>query len=57
MNGEEIGGIIRTIASAGFGYLAGRGWIDNETAVALASAAGTIAVAVWSVLSKRKAAA
>ena len=56
MNGTEIGGIVRTIAAAGFGYLAGRGFIDNETATALAGAAGTIAVAVWSVLQKRKAA-
>lgn len=57
MNGTEIGGVVRTLAAAAFGYLAGKGYFDNETATALAGAAGTIAVAVWSVFQKRKAAA
>jgi len=55
MNSAELGGIVRTIAAAGFGVLVGRGVIDAETATALAGAAGTIAVAVWSIWSKRKA--
>ena len=56
MSKEEIGGIIRTIAAAGFGVLVGKGVIDNETALALAGAVATIGVAVWSVLTKRKSA-
>lgn len=56
MNAEEFGGIVRTIAAAGFGFIAGKGWIDDATAVALAGAAGTVGVAIWSILSKRKAA-
>ena len=55
MNSVELGGIIRTIAAAGFGVLVGKGIIDTETAAALAGAVGTIAVAVWSVWAKRKA--
>ncbi len=53
MTGEQIGGIVRTIAAAGFGALVTRGVIDAETAAALAGAVGTIAVAVWSVWAKK----
>jgi len=52
---EQIFGIIRTLAAAGFGYLAGKGLIDGETATALAGAVATIGVAVWSVLTKKPA--
>ena len=55
MTSSEIAGIVRTIAAAGFGLLVGKGIIDAETAAALAGAAGTIAVAIWSVWAKRKA--
>jgi len=54
MTSTEIGGIVRTLAAAGFGVLVGKGIIDAETAAALAGAVGTIAVAIWSVWSKRK---
>ena len=55
MNGEQVGGIVRAIVSAVGGYLVGRGFIDESTAVSLAGAAATIAVAVWSVLAKKPA--
>ena len=55
MKSVEIGGVVRTLAAAGFGVLVGKGYIDNQTANDLAGAAGVIAIAVWSVLSKRKA--
>jgi len=55
MTSTEIGGIVRTLAAAGFGVLVGKGIIDAETAAALAGAVGTIVVAIWSVWSKRKA--
>lgn len=53
---EEIGGVVRTIAAAGFGVLVGKGLIDAATATALGGAAGVIATAIWSVWSKRRAA-
>lgn len=56
MTKEELGGIVRTILAAGFGVLVSKGLIDGETATALAGAVATIGVAVWSVLTKRKAA-
>ena len=56
MSSEELGGVIRTLAAAGFGYLTGHGYIDGATAQALAGAVATIGVAVWSVLAKRRAA-
>jgi hypothetical protein len=56
MTQQEIGGLVRTLASAGFGVLVGKGYLDAETALSLAGAAGTIAVAIWSVVAKRRAA-
>ena len=54
MNKEQLFGIIRTVAAFGFGYLSAKGTIDGATAEALAGAVATIAVAVWSVTSKKK---
>lgn len=57
MNKDQVFGIIRTLAAAGFGYLAGKGIIDGATVEALAGAVATIGVAVWSVASKKDKAA
>ena len=54
MNKSEIYGVTRAILSAAGGFVVARGWIDSETAVALAGALATVAAAVWSVKSKRK---
>jgi len=56
MNKDQIFGIVRTLAAAGFGYLAGKGLIDGATVEALAGAVATLGVAIWSVLSKKPAA-
>jgi hypothetical protein len=53
MNKDQLFGIVRTLAAAGFGYLAGKGLIDGATAEALAGAVATIGVAIWSVVSKQ----
>lgn len=53
MKKEQLFGIIRTVAAAGFGFLAGKGYLDGATAEALAGAVATIAVAIWSVASKK----
>lgn len=55
MQKDQLFGIIRTVAAAGFGFMAGKGWLDGATAEALAGAVATIAVAVWSVASKKPA--
>ena len=55
MNKDQLFGVIRTVAAAGFGFLAGKGWIDGATVEALAGAVATIGVAVWSVASKKPA--
>ena len=57
MNKDQIFGVIRTLAAAGFGFLAGKGYLDGATVEALAGAVATIAVAVWSVVSKKPEAA
>ena len=54
MNKTQLFGVVRTIAAAGFGFLAGKGYLDGTTAEALAGAVATIGVAVWSVLSKKQ---
>lgn len=53
MNKDKLFGVIRTVAAAGFGLLAGKGYLDGATAEALAGAVATIAVAAWSVASKK----
>lgn len=54
MNKNEVYGVTRAILAAVGGFVAGQGWIDNETAVSLAGALATLVAAVWSVKSKRK---
>ena len=54
MNKNEIYGVVRTILAAVGGVFVGKGYIDSETALALAGAIATIAAATWSVKSKRK---
>ena len=51
----EVGGIVRALVSALGGYLVGKGLIDNETAMTIGGAIVPLVVAVWSVVSKRKA--
>ncbi len=56
MTKNEVYGVVRTILAAVGGVAVGKGYIDSETAVALAGAVATIVAAIWSVKSKRKAA-
>lgn len=53
MTKTEVYGVARAVLSAAGGFLVGKGYIDSETAVALAGALATVAAAVWSVKSKR----
>jgi hypothetical protein len=54
MTGEQIAGIVRAVVAAVGGYLVGKGFADAETVAAVGGALATIAVAVWSVRSKKK---
>ena len=53
MKKDQLFGLVRTVAAAGFGYMAGKGLIDGATVEALAGAVATIGVAVWSFVSKK----
>lgn len=53
MDANTIGGVVRTILAAIGGYFVGKGVLDASTSTAIAGAGGTIAVAIWSVLSKK----
>lgn len=53
MTKNEIYGVARAVLSAVGGFVVARGWVDSETAVALAGAIATVVAAVWSVRSKR----
>lgn len=53
MTKNEVYGVVRTVLAALGGIAVGKGYIDSETAVALAGAIATVAAAVWSVRSKR----
>lgn len=54
MDKIDIGGLVRTVAAYGFGILTAKGYIDAETATALAGAVATVGVALWSLWSKKK---
>lgn len=54
MTKTELYGVVRTLLSAAGGFAVARGYVDSETAVALAGALATIFVAAWSVKAKRK---
>ena len=54
MTGEQIAGIVRAVVAAVGGYLVGKGRADAETVAAVGGALATLAVAVWSGLSKKK---
>lgn len=56
MKAEEIWGVIRTILAAAAGWAAGQGYVDQQTAMAVIGALGTLFVAGWSILAKRNAA-
>jgi len=45
---DQLGGIIRAVATTVTGILVAKGVIDDNTALWLVAGAGTIGVAVWS---------
>ncbi len=53
MTSEQVGGIVRTLVAAFGGYFAGKGYFDAEMVTAVAGAASTIAIAIWSIASKQ----
>jgi hypothetical protein len=55
MDSAQIGGIVRALAAAIGGSFVGQGLVDAETVTTIGGAAATLAVAAWSIYSKRKA--
>ena len=55
MNSEEVGGVVRAVVAALGGVAVAKGLTDSGTVTAIAGAAATIAVAVWSIVAKRRA--
>jgi hypothetical protein len=55
MNPEMIGGIIRAFLGAVGGYLATKGYGDEQTWQMVAGAVVTLATVAWSMISKAKA--
>jgi hypothetical protein len=53
MDKDELYGVARAILSAFGGFMVGKGYLDSETAIALAGAGATVIAAVWSVKAKR----
>ena len=51
---EQVGGIVRALVAAAGGYFVGQGLIDAETMLTVGGAVTTLAVAVWSIYSKKK---
>ena len=51
---EQVGGIVRAIVAAAGGYFVGQGLVDAETMMTVGGAITTLAVAIWSIYSKKK---
>ena len=54
MTHEQVGGIVRALVAAAGGYFVGQGLVDAETMMTVGGAITTIAVACWSIYSKKK---
>ncbi|MCK1543268.1 hypothetical protein IVB12_15235 [Bradyrhizobium sp. 179] len=54
MTGEQVWGVVRTILAAVGGYFVTKGMVDGAFVDAVLGGAGTIFVAVWSIVSKKK---
>ena len=56
MTNDQFAGVARALIAAAGGYFVGQGYVDAETMTTVGGAIATLAVALWSVWSKRKAA-
>jgi hypothetical protein len=55
MTTEQIAGVVRALLAFAGGILVSKGMVDSETVATVAGAGATIAVAVWSFMSKKAA--
>lgn len=53
MNTDQVAGIARALLSAAGGWAVGAGYLDSNTATAVAGALVTILTAIWSAYSNR----
>ena len=53
MTGEQVWGVVRTVAAAIGGWAVAKGYVSDELLTAVIGGVGTIFVAVWSVFSKK----
>lgn len=53
MTSDQIAGIVRALVAALGGYFVGQGLVDAETVTTIGGALATLAVAGWSIYSKR----
>ena len=53
MNGDQVGGIVRTLLAVGAGVLINKGLVDAGTAASISGALVTIATAAWSFYTNR----
>jgi hypothetical protein len=56
MTGEQVWGVVRTILAAIGGWAVTKGYVSTDLLTAILGGAGTIFVAVWSVIAKKPAA-
>jgi len=55
MTGDQVWGVVRAIAAAIGGYFVAKGTISADWLTQVLGGAGTLFVAVWSILSKKPA--
>lgn len=52
MNSEQIASIVRQILLAVGGFVVGKGWVDNETMLAIAGALSVLIASIWALWSR-----
>ena len=55
MNAEQVTSLVRQILLFGGGIAVGKGWIDNETMLAIVGALVTLATSAWAFKTRTKA--
>jgi hypothetical protein len=53
MNTEQVASLLRTLLQVAGGMAVSKGWIDNDTAIAVTGAIVTLAVTAWGVWARR----
>jgi hypothetical protein len=53
MNQDQVAALLRTIVQVAGGFVIGKGWVDEQTALAVGGAIVTIGVTIWGLWARK----